>query len=65
MGKSLRSDLARVPALLADFVKAAAQIAVALFPNIRRNNCLELSFLRNSVVKGNRHDEGDGRRASL
>ena len=62
---SLRSDLAQVPALLVDFVTAAAQIAWVLFPNIRRNNCLELSFLRNRVVKRNRHDEGDARRASL
>jgi hypothetical protein len=61
----LGSDLARVPALLADFFKACGQIPTCLFLNIRRNNCFEPSLSRNRTVKGSLDDESDGRRASV
>jgi len=62
---SLRSDLSRVPAVLADFLRAGAQIPSIAFRNICRNLCFEPSFPCNGVVKGNRHDETDEGRTSL
>jgi hypothetical protein len=56
---SLASDLARVPALLVEFFKAAGQIPAALFRNINRSICLEASFACNEAVKPTADDEID------
>jgi hypothetical protein len=59
---SLAGDLARVPALLWEFFKAAAQIPAVLFQNINRAICL---FACNEAVKPSADDEIDAGSASV